>query len=126
MTKPEDLKLSKILILDTLQLDKTSVAVYNCGKLTLIEKQVRAQELNQLILEVLKKTKLSIEQIDLAAVLTGDGSFTGSRMGITTANTIGFLQNIKTLELNCQTIDSGIRLIDSGLLKGAKFVEPRY
>ena len=79
--------------------------------------------------EALTKTKLNIKDIDKIFVINGPGSFTGIRVGVTIAKTIGFCLNIpiiplSELELLATTntnTDYNISLIDArrGYVYGA-------
>ncbi|CAN5318097.1 hypothetical protein BH10PAT1_BH10PAT1_3990 [soil metagenome] len=53
-----------------------------------------SQKLLPFIEEVLKKNKLKTNDITEIKVNTGPGSFTGLRIGITIANTLGFVLGI--------------------------------
>ena len=79
--------------------------------------------------EALTKTKLNIKDVDKIFVINGPGSFTGIRVGVTIAKTIGFCLNIpiiplSELELLATTntnTDYNISLIDArrGYVYGA-------
>jgi len=125
MKKQDVWKSGKGLIVNTLEREKTGAAILDSGKLTIVEKAVQAQDLNLLVDKVLKKFKLSITDIDFVAVLTGPGSYTGSRMGITAANTYAQLLKIPVFDLNCQSFDEVQNLIKTSQI--AKIlVRPRY
>lgn len=53
----------------------------------------RAEDLLQLISAILKKNNLSLRRIDLIAVSEGPGSFTGIRIGISTAQALALGSN---------------------------------
>ena len=53
-----------------------------------------SQKLLSFIDEVLKKENTSIDQIKEICVATGPGSFTGLRVGVTVANTLGWALKI--------------------------------
>lgn len=54
----------------------------------------KAQVILPMINEVLKKHKLKLEDLESIDVHTGPGSFTGLRVGISIANTLGFILKI--------------------------------
>lgn len=58
------------------------------------KKVVTSQILLPMIDALLMENKLNIHDITLVTVAKGPGSFTGLRVGITVANTLGWLLNI--------------------------------
>lgn len=67
------------------------------GKKMIINKKTESwtsQVLLPLIEELLEKNKISIKQITEIRVNTGPGSYTGVRVGIAIANTLGWLLDI--------------------------------
>ena len=57
-------------------------------------KRERSQKLLSFIDEKLEESNLSIKGIDEVEVETGPGSFTGIRVGVSVANTIGWVMNV--------------------------------
>ncbi len=57
-------------------------------------REEKAQKLLPFIEETLKKKHTSINQITEIEVVTGPGSFTGLRVGLSVANTIGWVLKI--------------------------------
>lgn len=54
----------------------------------------KAQVILPMIQEILRKYSIEIDNLDAVEVNTGPGSFTGIRIGISVANTLGFLLKI--------------------------------
>lgn len=57
--------------------------------------QSKSQNVLPLIEKALKELKLRVEDIDEIEVNTGPGSFTGTRVGVTIANALGWTLKIK-------------------------------
>lgn len=86
----------KILAIDTSG-QTASVAVWEDG-LTLAEfsihaKKTHSQTLLPMLEDVREKIELNMEEIDAVAVTSGPGSFTGLRIGSSTAKGLGFALN---------------------------------
>lgn len=99
MSRPDASPWQKILVLNTTNADTTAVGWFANQKLTEINQPVRAQELQKLIEQLLGQVGARHEDIDAIAVLTGVGSYTGTRIGIATANTTGWLLGKPIIEL---------------------------
>lgn len=62
---------------------------------SLVEKQkLGSQVLLPMIIKILKKRKKSLSDITSVEVNIGPGSFTGTRVGVSVANALGFALNI--------------------------------
>lgn len=87
-----------ILKINTISKDEISVGVEDKkNKLNqrLIEKQkLGSQALLPLIEKILKKTKSDFSKVTAIEVNPGPGSFTGTRVGVTVANVLGFILDI--------------------------------
>ncbi|MFP4498004.1 MAG: tRNA (adenosine(37)-N6)-threonylcarbamoyltransferase complex dimerization subunit type 1 TsaB [Vulcanimicrobiota bacterium] len=97
----------KILALDTCT-ETIDVAIVE-NETLLVEKRGKAprQQLTRLmpfIQASLEETAISIKDIDLIALTTGPGSFTGIRLGLATAKTLSQLNDIPLVSVN--TIDA--------------------
>lgn len=81
----------KILGIDTAT-SVATVALMDSDKLiglmTLNDKKTHSQKLMVLIESLLKQTNHSMDDVDLIAVAVGPGSFTGLRIGVTTAKAL--------------------------------------
>src|SRR3989344_2109606 len=86
-----------ILKIDTTKRDEVKVWLNDSGtqlKDRLAVKQLGSQVLLPIIIKILKKNKKSLSDIDEIEVETGPGSFTGTRVGVSVANALGFTLNI--------------------------------
>jgi tRNA threonylcarbamoyladenosine biosynthesis protein TsaB len=86
-----------IVTIDTTNRKEVTVGLEIDGKAS-VEKQAldtrKAQVVLPLLEELLQKHKLTLQDISEITINPGPGSFTGIRVGITIANTLGFLLNI--------------------------------
>lgn len=93
----------KILGIDTSSAVAT-VALMDENKLislmTINDKKTHSQKLMVLIDQLLKNTETKISDLDAIAVAVGPGSFTGLRIGITTAKGLAHPNNIKLIEIS--------------------------
>ena len=95
------------------------------GQEEIFTKKIAAQDLNKFIEETLKYLKLPLSEIDFFGVLTGEGSFTGSRMGITTSNTLAHLLKKPIFELNTDSLEN-VHHLALTQLQPVSQVIPRY
>ena len=126
MTKQETFSFQKILVFNTTSRDQTSVALVVNGKVKKLVEPVRAQDLQKLTDELLKSAKTKIEQIDAVAVLTGPGSYTGTRMGVAAANTLGWLLDKPIFELEGDSLDNALEFLKRSPLKPVTKATARY
>lgn len=78
-----------VLSIDTASSELKVVLIVNNKRYKLKKKHEKAQILLPLIDEILEKHNLSVKDIDEIMVNTGPGSFTGLRVGVSIANTLG-------------------------------------
>lgn len=87
-----------VLKIDTTKTEEVTVAIEDkkAGlKDELIEKQKKgSQVLLPMIAKILKKHKKDFKDLTEIEVNIGPGSFTGTRVGVTVANTMGFALNL--------------------------------
>jgi len=126
MTKPATSPFQTILVFDTTLRDQTTVALVRQGKVKILAAPVRAQDLQRLTTELLTSQKLTIDQIDAVAVLNGPGSYTGVRIGIAAANTLGWLAHKPIIELNGDNIDQALKSLLDHHPKTTRQAEARY
>ncbi len=89
----------QILTIDTSQEDGY-VALYEGEKLLAslkISSKMQTASLLQKIDILLKKWGFTLNNIDIFAVCTGPGSFTGTRIGVITAKTLGFAKSKRVI-----------------------------
>ena len=86
-----------VLKIDTTKRDEVKVWLIDSStklKDRLAVKQLGSQVLLPIIIKILKKNKKSLSDIDEIEVETGPGSFTGTSVGVSVANALGFTLNI--------------------------------
>lgn len=87
-----------ILMLDTTNRENITVELQNpeTKKLILLSSAQKhgSQVLLPLIVKILKKAKIEFEHLTEVKVNPGPGSFTGTRVGVTVANAMGFALKI--------------------------------
>lgn len=108
MTKLETSSFRRILVFNTTNRDQTSVALVVGGKVKKLVAPVRAQDLQQLTDKLLKSAKIKSADIDAVAVLNGPGSYTGTRMGVAAANTLGWLIDKPIIELEGDSLENAL------------------
>lgn len=87
----------KTLIIDSSDNKKITVGLKIENKKYFLKHKAdsrKAQVILPMVEKILKKYKIGIGEIDAIEVNTGPGSFTGLRVGISIANTLGFLLKI--------------------------------
>lgn len=104
--------MKNIIIIDTSNNKEVKVGLEIEGEKYLIEQAIdhrKAQAVLPLVEKLLSEHNLILKDITAITVNPGPGSFTGVRVGVAIANTLGFLLNIPV----------------NGL-KDGEFVEPVY
>lgn len=108
-----------ILKIDTTKREEIKVWLLEKGKIKdkiVSQQQFGSQVLLPQITEILKKNKIQFSDITAIDVNTGPGSFTGTRVGIAVANTLGFALDIP--------VNGSPRFGEAG--KKGKIAAPRY
>lgn len=93
----------KILAIDTSSKNASVAITENEEKLIEInnnDERTHSQKLMPIIDEAFKKTKLTLDDIDLLACCIGPGSFTGVRIGIATAKAFADSKNIPAVGIS--------------------------
>lgn len=126
MTKPVASPSRTILVFDTTGRDQTAVALVANDKVKKIISPVRAQDLQKLTIELLESNDIALESIETIAVLTGPGSYTGTRIGIVAANTLGWLLGKPLIEIEGSSLEEAIELLKYSSLPTVKEVKVRY
>jgi len=101
------------LLINTTEKDTTEVVYINEALIDREKQSVRAQELQHLIEVLLQRNHCPISQLNAVAVLEGPGSFTGTRIGVTTANTLHWLRHLPILGLPGSSTDEAITRLTS-------------
>jgi len=115
--KLDVLHFQKILIIDTTSTEATNLAILEPNRSTVLKRPVKAQELQTMMVELLSRARIDISHIAAVAVLVGPGSYTGTRMGVTAANTLAWLSNIPVIEIPGSDFDRSL----SAILAGEEF-----
>ena len=100
----------KVLGIDTSSL-AASVAVIEDNKLiceyTVNTKKTHSQKLMLMIENMFKVSDLDINEMDMIAVCEGPGSFTGLRIGMSTAKAISHVNNLPIVGVNSLELLAG-------------------
>lgn len=95
--------MARILSIET-STSMCSVAVHDSGRLLsiceIIESGAHAERLMQLVLDVVGKAKLEMGDLDAISVSEGPGSYTGLRIGVSTAKGLAFGLNLPLISIN--------------------------
>jgi len=86
----------KVLAIDT-STSVASVAIVDdkglLGEYTINDNKTHSQKLVPMLEELLRNLKLGVNDIDVFAAVTGPGSFTGLRIGVTTVKSLAYAAN---------------------------------
>jgi tRNA A37 threonylcarbamoyladenosine modification protein TsaB len=102
-----------ILLIDATKREQTRSAVITNKEVFEVAKEQRAQDLQEIVLETLQKSEIKISDLKAVAVLHGNESVTGNRIGATTANTLAWLQKIPVIDIPHNDFEQAIRDIVS-------------
>ena len=86
-----------ILKIDTTNRRKIKIWIIKNGQIidkTVSQNQLGSQTLLPSVNKILKKNKIKFANISQIKVNTGPGSFTGTRLGVSVANALGFALNV--------------------------------
>lgn len=87
-----------ILKIDTTKKEEVQVTLTSPEtgkKIQLLERQkIGSQVLLPMIVKILKKNKVKLRDLTAVEVNPGPGSFTGTRVGVTVANVLGYILNV--------------------------------
>lgn len=113
MPKPAALPFP-ILLCNTTAREQVEIALLTAENETIVRRDERAQALPQLIGELLDKTNTPLGEIKAIAVCSRAGSLTGTRIGVTVANTLGWLNKLPIIELDATTIQDACQELRRG------------
>lgn len=85
--------MANILYIDTTNNQKVTVSLNN-DSLTASAKILKAQAVLPTIEKLLKKSKLTLQDLHEIKVNTGPGSYTGIRVGLSVANALAYVLGI--------------------------------
>ncbi len=122
MTKHADSHFQKILLIDTTSRDQTRLGIIDHREVVTLERAARAQELQSMISELLEQTGTKLTVLDAIATLTGPGSFTGARIGISAANTLGWLYKLPLLPIPGTDFEAAITALQQNHTPSAERV----
>ena len=112
--------MARILSIET-STQVCSVAVHDSGSLLslaeITEPGVHAEQLMQLVLDVIAKASLQLSELDAIAVSEGPGSYTGLRIGVSTAKGLAFGLNLPLISINTlQALASAVDAAEGELI----------
>jgi len=96
MSKIKGEYMSKVLIINTIDRNSIELGIYQKDELRCynFETELQSEDLLLAIEGILRKEKLKLQDIKKILVNQGPGSYTGVRVGVTVANTLGWSLNI--------------------------------
>ena len=113
-----------ILRIDTTEGDKIEVALKSGGAVVARKKVsarfTQSEKLLPLIDKLLRDNKVLLKNIKSIEVNNKGGSFTALRIGVVTANALGYAAGLRTSGVGCRISDAGFRE------RGFNVVEPIY
>jgi tRNA A37 threonylcarbamoyladenosine modification protein TsaB len=101
------------LVINSREREKVELAIVTQGNVTTLARDERAQSVAALIPELLAKAGLKLDEIKTIAVCNKPGSLTGTRIGVTVANTLGWLNNLPIIGLSAATLTEAITELQS-------------
>lgn len=118
-----------ILGIDTTDREKIYLALYDDKKERCFEFKTQDQSKDILLIidSVLKKEKISLKNIAAILVNIGPGSYTGTRIGVTVANTLAWTLNIPVLGDNKKNFPRALAKLKHLQNPGfSNIVSPKY
>ncbi len=120
MTKNDALPFPNILLIDCAERQHSAIALLQVRQRPLVdERDVQAQELPKMIEELLAAAKILPAQLKGVALVKRDGSVTAIRIGTATANTLAWLERLPILEVEAESINEAIKLLQAGRYSAA-------
>lgn len=118
-----------ILTINTINRNNIEIGIYKENKLHCFnfETEKQSEDLLVAIEGILKKKKLSLQDIEKILVNQGPGSYTGVRVGVTVANTLGWSLNIPVFGYKEGELDIALQKVAKSKEKNfSKIVLPHY
>ena len=116
----------RILALETTGKYGSAAVITECGRVYCASSETEMNHLKDIITicdEALMKAGISKNELTHVAASAGPGSFTGIRIGVTTARTLG-----QMLKIPCIKVSSlegmALRVLDEALSAGAAYIVP--
>ncbi|HSX42351.1 MAG TPA: hypothetical protein VLE93_03300 [Candidatus Saccharimonadales bacterium] len=103
-----------VLWLNATERERVELAIITPKATVIIQRDARAQALVGLINELLEKAQLDLAAVNTIAVSNRPGSLTGTRIGVTVANTLGWLQKLPLIELDADSLAAAARYLRRG------------
>ncbi|HUD20984.1 MAG TPA: hypothetical protein VMQ44_02885 [Candidatus Saccharimonadales bacterium] len=109
MTKSADSPFQTILVINSTERDRSEAALVTENETFIESEPVRAQELPTLITKLLARSGLKIEDIKALAVFNQPGSLTGTRVGVTVANTLAWDRTLPIIEVSAPSLEAALK-----------------
>jgi len=122
-----------ILIINTADKEQVFIGLVDKNEIIIFKKfKAKYQQAEKLLVkidELLKVKSLKLKDLKAVGVVSGPGPFTALRIGIATANTLGFALKIPVIELKSSdfdNVDNLAKIIKNKNKKVGKIVKPQY
>jgi len=118
-----------LLFLNTAQREYFEVCLFKEKKtICYFKGEQKGEDLLEKVARIFNQFKLKIKALKGIIVTVGPGSFTGIRIGLTLANTLGYLLKIPVVGLKTSEFKTPKQALNLGYkkLKGPSFVKPFY
>ena len=116
----------RILALETTGKYGSAAVITECGRVYCASSETEMNHLKDIITisdEALMKAGISKNELTHVAASAGPGSFTGIRIGVTTARTLG--QMLKIPRIKVSSLEGmALRVLDEALSAGAAYIVP--
>ncbi len=120
MTKNDALPFPTVLLIDCAEREHSTVALLRTGQpAETIERDAKAQELPQMIEELLQKAGILPAQLKAMALVKRGGSVTAIRIGTAAVNTLAWLERLPILEIEANSLAEATKLLNAGRYESA-------
>lgn len=115
MTKNDALPFPTILVIDSADREISTVALLRRDREAFIaQRAVKAQEIPQIISDVLGEVGILPAQLKALALVKRGGSVTAARIGTAAVNTLAWLERLPILEVEAQSMPAAIEALQRG------------